>query len=610
MKLLLRQPRWPLILVLPSYIALAMWMAWHVPLFEAPDSYYHFAVIQHYRVTGEAPPKTDPGTAPWQQMTYHAPLYYRISALLIKPFDVGDFSGEYPRNPHAAVGEPGAQDNRNFVAHAGDPWQRSGAAARVLRAFSILLGGLSLFGVYAIAGQIAPGRRDIALLAMAIVAFNPQFLFMSSEITNDALLTTLSTLALALCLHQMRSGVKPVPMLALSLILAAGALTKTSGMVLYPVIALGILYACWREKLGLRRIAFYAGLGLFTWLIIAGGWYWQNWQLFGDPGATTQIAQATGPRVGGIIDLTGEMRGLFFSFWGLFGWFNILSPESFYAWVIGLIAIAALGMAWALARRAAKPDPLQRIMILLLLGHAALHIGSWWQFHQLVNAAQGRLWFPLLAGISVALAWGLAQWPRWLSGGLLAGLLAWAIWLPAGQIAPVYAPSATQDLATWQAPQAAQRFSFREPWREDACLDLWLEPITWDGQSPITLNYAWAARCPMTGYWSVFLHFIDTEQERCVAGDTAYILVQTDSMPDGGRIPTAAMLPGRLLQDSLTLAAPQSLPHAGPWHIQTGLYDAGGSFIRAFVTQDGDATDALQIGRCAPESIQLQLQTP
>ena len=89
MTILLQRPRWPLMMLLTAYAALALWMSWHVPLFEAPDSYYHFAVIQHYRVTGEAPPKIDPG----QQMTYHAPLYYQISAALIAPFNVGDFTG-------------------------------------------------------------------------------------------------------------------------------------------------------------------------------------------------------------------------------------------------------------------------------------------------------------------------------------------------------------------------------------------------------------------------------------------------------------------------------------------------------------------------------------
>lgn len=99
----------------------------------------------------------------------------------------------------------------------------------------MVLGLLSLLGIYAMAQSIAPGRQDLALLALAIVAFNPQFLFMSSEITNDALLVTLSTARLAQCLYQIRWGVRPGLMLMLSLIMAAGALTKASGMVLYPI---------------------------------------------------------------------------------------------------------------------------------------------------------------------------------------------------------------------------------------------------------------------------------------------------------------------------------------------------------------------------------------
>ncbi|HRL14744.1 MAG TPA: hypothetical protein PKX07_22875, partial [Aggregatilineales bacterium] len=97
------------------YLLLTAAYARAIPAFEAPDEYYHFAVIDHLHRTGWLP--SEDGI--YQQMRYHAPLYYLTSALLIAPLDTSSFPDAYPRNPHAQIGVGLATANRNYVAHGG-----------------------------------------------------------------------------------------------------------------------------------------------------------------------------------------------------------------------------------------------------------------------------------------------------------------------------------------------------------------------------------------------------------------------------------------------------------------------------------------------------------
>ena len=77
--------------LLGLYCVLVVYVSGYIPLFEAPDAYYHFAVIEHIARTGQRPPTDQPQDHPWQQMTFHAPLYYYLAAALIAPLDTSDF---------------------------------------------------------------------------------------------------------------------------------------------------------------------------------------------------------------------------------------------------------------------------------------------------------------------------------------------------------------------------------------------------------------------------------------------------------------------------------------------------------------------------------------
>jgi 4-amino-4-deoxy-L-arabinose transferase-like glycosyltransferase len=578
--------------------------SFQTPLLEAPDAYYHFAVIEYIARNGNLPPKDNPQEHLWKQAVFHAPLYHILAAQLIRRVDTSDFPSAYPRNPHARIGLPEAQDNRNFVAHIGDPLQKTGLAVRLVSMFSIALGALTLVGIYALARGAAPRRPSVALLAVLIVMLNPQFLFISGSVNNDNLVTALSSLSLALLVYMIRRGMTAASLVVLAVLLACNALAKASGLALYPIAVLCLSWIWWRDKLPFYRLV-QAGLMLLSaWLLIAGWWYISNLLTYGDPTTSTLLAHATGLRVGTLhdIDIIGELRGLYYSFWGLFGWFNIGAPAIFYGWTLLLVVSGVIGFILRALRARHTRDDLAIALILLFFSAAI--IGSWWQFNLLVPAGQGRLWFPLLGVLACILALGLAHLRRTCLV-LISGMGLAAVGLPFLLIYPAYQPLAQIPVSQWQPSPNAVPMRFREPWNENYCLTLWTVPPEWEA-GRLRLPFYWEVHCPVGGYWSVFVHLSNPQLQTCQVGDNRHVLAQYDSMPDGGNLPLPAFQPGYVVQDAIVLPFTVPQDDVEELRLQVGLYDAGGTFIRAFV-QALKEDSSVTVGECSPELVNIPL---
>lgn len=594
-----------LLLLLVVYWILITNMALRVPLFESPDSYFHYAVINHAARTGTLPPHEGAGERPWRQMAFHAPLYYITSAVLTGWVDASDFPESYPINPHARVGLPDGGGNVNFVAHGPASWHGSALAARLVRFYSMLLGLVTLVGIHAIARELFEGQEWTAWLATALVLFNPQFLFISSSITNDALVTTLVTLALLLMLRQMRRGVGIATFLALALLLALASLAKVSGLLLYPAAAAAFLWIAIRDRMPRRRAALYALLAIGLWLGVAGWWYGGNWRTLGDPTARTQVALVTGPRGGAIMDLPGEMWGMYLSFWGLFGWFNLPAPPLFYQWSVAIVAAGGAGVLGLLARRHGAISSVRWAQGGVLLLFTILFAASWASFNRLVYAAQGRLLFPLLGVMAPVAGRGLAALPRSLTAILVGALSVGALVLPVTVIAPAYRPLP----ADTRPPSSAVPLDFREPGKTDACIHLETPPARHQG-SLVEVDLWWHVSCAVEGYWSVFVHLVDIEAEPCLPGVTDYILAQVDSMPQGGRLPFPAMVPGTRYYDRLVVPLPDGLDPTRDWDLYLGLYDAVGRSGTRLPVESDPLSGAIGSGKCAPDVVRYHLPVP
>ena len=430
----------PLLLILAVYLLLTLAYGAINPLFEAPDEHWHYFTAQQIAETGRLP-VVEEEPDPWLgQEAAQPPLYYTLCALLIRPLDTeGARETAWP-NPFVRMGDASSPTNINAFVHGpweAWPWRGYVLAVHLLRAFSSLMGLGTLLCLYGMGRLLWPERRGRALLAVAMVAFLPQFVFVHSAVTNDALITLLAAAGLWQLLCVWLHGATRRRLLLLGATIGLAILTKTAGLLLL-VYAMGVLLLlAWREQ----RLKTGVSAALYVLLPAAliGGWLlYRNWILYGDPTAANQFVRvAGGDRGYGLADVLAEMPGLWTSHFAVFGWFNVRAPEWVYWLWNGLVALSLAGTVWHLEllrdnRERSAPDENgtfrgegRRWVPWLLALWAFIVYAGLVTFMLRTPAAQGRLLFPALAPLALGFAYGLTNLP-WRAVHAAAPLLALA----------------------------------------------------------------------------------------------------------------------------------------------------------------------------------------
>ncbi|MCB0196578.1 MAG: hypothetical protein KDJ65_31790, partial [Anaerolineae bacterium] len=169
------------------------------PLFESPDELWHYPFVWHLARTAELPVQDPANPQLWQQEGSQPPLYYALAALLTAPIPTNNLPALIYRNPHADIGLVSPDGNANIIVHTAAeqwPWHSAALAIHLARFFSIALGLGTILAIYALARRLWPNYPHLALVAMAFVAFNPMFLYISASVNNDNLITFLASLIL------------------------------------------------------------------------------------------------------------------------------------------------------------------------------------------------------------------------------------------------------------------------------------------------------------------------------------------------------------------------------------------------------------------------------
>jgi hypothetical protein len=204
----------------------------------------------------------------------------------------------------------------------------------------------------------------------------------------------------------------------LGILLGVAALSKLQGLGLC-VIAAGVGTAVAWQRSSWRTF-FAAALGsAVSVLLIAGWWYWRNQSLYGDWSGVSHLTAINGLRLEPLDfgDFWLEFRGLRYSFWGLFGWFNILLPPWFYTAMDLLSVVAVIGAIGAsvAALRRSGPELLRRPGIqvkILYLGWIALSASLLLYWMLRATGSQGRLVFPAIGAIAIWFVLGIDFWAR------------------------------------------------------------------------------------------------------------------------------------------------------------------------------------------------------
>ncbi|MBX3058647.1 MAG: phospholipid carrier-dependent glycosyltransferase [Anaerolineae bacterium] len=401
--------------ILLLYGLLTIGYALVTPVFEAPDENHHFYTVQAIAANGRLPIATTlPGTGDnlARQEAAQPPLYYLLLAPLMGR------SGEAPVlhiNPYAQLGQTTGNPNLYVPEVRGTAvWQ---TAVFRLRLVSVLLGGLTLALIYQAGRLLWPPQPGRALLAMALVAFLPQFSFLHAVISNDTLIIFFSSLTIWQVLRLWIGGVSRKRLFLLGITLGAAMLSKTAGLLLLVWVTGAAGWWWWRHGQQYGRWPAARDFILLTLLpafLLAGWWFGRNWLLYGDPTATTIFIElAGGERALTFRQLLRELASVAQSAVAYFGWMTVQPPSLVY-WLWGGIALVGLGgIGTAVYRR----DPIRWEVVGILAGWVALLTAGWLQFLLRTPAEQGRLLFPALLPISLALAYGLSRWRcGWLAG--------------------------------------------------------------------------------------------------------------------------------------------------------------------------------------------------
>ncbi|MCB9148633.1 MAG: DUF2142 domain-containing protein [Caldilineaceae bacterium] len=426
------QKRPLLVAVLLIYGVLGVWYSLVVPPFETPDEPFHYAFARHLAQGNGLPVQRPDEEGPWAQEGSQAPLYYMLTGLLTSAIDQSDYAALATRNPRANIGDPLYPGNKNFMLYSGASHAMRGAnlALHVGRWFSLLLGGLTVYFTWATARLALPNRPELAAVSALFAALIPQFLFLSASFSNDNLIIAASAATLywlARLLVQSRTRtIRASEWLVLGCLLGMAALSKLHGLGLFGLAALCGLWITWRRRDWLLPLRALAPVAVPA-LIIAGWWYWRNYTLYGDWLGIQHLLEINGQRAKSLnwSGLWGELRGLRYSFWGLFGWFNIPLPTWVYAVFDGMVVLGIVGQVSQLAPILNKVrdgsldnhwaswetrSTYSGAVLGLLAAWIVLSLGLLAYWIMQATGSQGRLLFPALSALVILLVWGLDGW--------------------------------------------------------------------------------------------------------------------------------------------------------------------------------------------------------
>ncbi len=592
-----RRSRRRALLLVALFLIFGLLYSLVVPPFETPDEPFHYGFARHIAQGNGLPVQSEQATGPWAQEGSQAPLYYLLTGWLTRGIDQSDFAAIAVRNPRANIGDPLDPGNKNFMLYSGrqPPLVGSNLALHVGRWFSLLLGAITLWCVYLTvelaADGYAPGRRApgyaLALLATAFVAAIPQFLFISASFTNDTLVMAAAAVTV-LWLARLLARPAPAPIRwwewsVLGLLLGVAALSKLQGLGLLPLAGATVLWLAWRRRSQrlLLEAALFAGLPAVA---VAGWWYARNILLYGDWSGLSHLTAINGRRNEALTwdDFWPEFRGLRFSFWGLFGWFNLLLPDWFYraADLLTLGGLAGLvGATARIVRHAPCPaadQPAPRILALLLLWALLVALLLVYWISQ-ATGSQGRLIFPGIIAYGILLPLGMDFWLRLLPrvgrrlawGAILGTMLAMSLYALTALLPGAY--NAPAPIAALPATAQAIDLFFDDPARPSA------EPVAeLVGVEVGAGRYRPGERVPVTLYWrttqptvenyQLFIQFLD-ENGREVANLTSH--------PGWGRNPTSFWRAGELYADPYQVQVTAPIGAQSPLlaRVYTGLID-------------------------------------
>lgn len=635
-----------ILIILALFFVIGVGYGLTTPLFEAPAEGSHFHYARHI-AEGRGLPLIPPDVQFPQE--HQAPLYYLLTGLLISPLDLSQPSLPQP-NPYHVYNNPGPiEDNRNSYYHSPDeafPYRGLILAVHIGRLVALTMGGLTVLATYAIAyelleawklvsaqssppilGKTYPLHQIIALGAAALTAFNPQFVFISSVMSNDTTAAAFSGWSLFFALRTLRRGISWRRSFLLGVTVGLAAISKLNGLAMLGIAMLALAFTglpvptplhspvkqVSLDKTNQAQEVHQRSLGIWfkhtlfvgtLTTLIAGWWYVRNWVLYRDPFTLKLAAERWG--TGGVTrsfrEIVGHWREIEVGFWGLFGHDNLLMDPFVYdvLHVVELLALIGLVMwgirLWHNARRdhhQAGPLISWAGLGLVALTFLAALVGLY-RWLQVTDLPAGRYLYPALSAINVLLFLGLSGLVPYrlaplLTGGIAMGLLTLTLVTPFRYIAPAYAtpPLLSQEEAI--PNQVGITFTHTELSSAGP-----IKLIGHEIQEDVVRPGDWLH---ITLYWQA-LKPLDTDLTVAlrVLGRDGEIVGSKDTFPGLGRYPTSLWQPGRVIKDTYPIQIAFDAQAPARLSFDVALYHQPTMFVLPKLDQAGSEMGQLALG--------------
>ena len=543
-------------------ILLAIFVAWCVaynlalPLFEAPDEGAHYIYVDYIATNRQLPSL--------EHMLSHevsqTPLYYILGAPLIAWIDRSDFGEVY----HTEPGLDNGIVNRHTPKECAFPPAGVTLAIRVLRLYSTVLGALTALFVYATVKTLFE-RSDVALVALAVTAFNPKFLHMSSQFNNDIALACTAALCLWIAARMLKQPDPPVgrQWLALGASLGLAVAVKLSGFVLAAPVALTVVWCAvkatkspemsdfssagrctQRNSAPKSDISVFQRLLRWSLLCVMGfvltcGWLLIYYSVrYGNPLPLFQEAHALGirPQPLTLAEILSRMPQALTSYWGEFG-HGVQFPTLVDQVMFAVVVIAVLGVIVAAIKRQ-LPAELTLLVIAFLAAFSAFII---WMRSQ-TGTENSRLLAPGFAAVSAFAAAGFMAWfPRRLRSAGAISLTALAVL--GGGVGLLLALIPGYAMPTYLTDAQTAALAMNSGARFDNGIELVSADVhdrRLSSGDELAVSVYWSATRPITDVYRVAVELRDE-------GDN--VLGRMSALPLAGRYATTQMEAGRIFRD-------------------------------------------------------------
>jgi len=446
-------------------------------------------------------------------------------------------------------------------------------AVYIVRFLTILLGAGAVWLTYSSARILDPVHPGVALASAALIAFNPQFLYLSGAVNNDVPAALMGAALLWVCIRMVETGPSTRLDITTGILLGLALLTKFNLLALFvPIQVAYILTAVKRRSLRGYVRSSVTVLAIAT--LISGWWYARNWHLYGDPTGMKQVNELWAGRSAG--DNWWFVRQgipyLWSSLWGRLGYGQIPFPQPYYQAILVFGAVALAGhLASGRTRVSSK---VYMILISSLIAIVAVVL-----YYMLIQpaGAMGRFLFPGLPAMVILIALGLLRlFPeRWVttSGVVVSvGMAAVGIGGLVCVLIPAYARPRALTISELESISNRSEAQFGDVAQ---LVGYEVSPSMIEPGDTVEVTLYWHVIRRTEQNYAVFVHLLS---------EVGTMIAQRDTYPGLGHYATTVWQPGVTFADTYRVEVPETAYAPDLASIQVGLYLPEGVRL---TTQDG-----------------------